>query len=302
MSISFDQDQTGRDPFQIQKLFKLQKNAAGSEAAGKVRNYTLAFGVVSGLVFSLSTWLYQDIIYSQAHVAYAWIPLLVGTFACVFITTLAAALTYWANKTLLGLLFWLLAAGLITELIIALPLRIGPRLMVYLEPGLGAWLPTIPYDDTIMTWMLIGFVSLGFFFIFPGLLQIVLVEGAAYAVTPAKRIAPFLFCITVMLLGSFLAGNLVNDQFRSPFVDTNNLIEFSLVNRGKTVDPTLARNMHLGSLNAISSLLDHPRRLFLGTINAVNGQVEVLIDFDGTWAECTTINGSPVFCRTISTP
>ena len=302
MSISFDQDQNNLDPFRVQKLDKSGNVAAGPQAAGKLRNYTLAFGAVAGLVFSLSTWLYEDVLLSQAHVAYAWIPLLLGTLACVFVTTLAANLTWLVNKTLFGLFIWLAAAGLITELIIALPLRIGPALMVYFEPSLASRLPVIPYDSTVMTWTLIGFITLGFFFAFPGLLQIVLVESAAFAFTPAKRYAPFLFCIVIMLLGSFLAGNLVSENLRTPFVDTNNLIQFSLDNRGKTVDPTLARNMHLGSLNAISSLLDRPRRLFLGPINAVNGQVEVLIDFDGAWAACTTINGAPVFCRILPNP
>ena len=107
MSISYNQDQTNLDPFRVQKLDKSGNVAAGPQAAGKLRNYTLAFGLVAGLVFSLSTWLYEDVLLSHAHVAYAWIPLLLGTIACVFVTTLAANLTWLINKTLFGLFIWL---------------------------------------------------------------------------------------------------------------------------------------------------------------------------------------------------
>jgi uncharacterized membrane protein len=303
MSTPSPQDQAKHDDFLVPEWVRSRKTAASRQASTKVRNFTLLFGVVSGFTFSLSTWVYEAIIYSQAHVAYAWIPLVVGTVVVVCLTTMAAWLTYLINKTLLGIIFWLMAAGLITELIIALPLRIGPRLMLLFEPGLRDWLPlALPYDDTIKGWIFVGFLSLGFFFAFPGLLQIVLVDQAAYAVTTASRLAPYLFCITVMLLGSFLAGNLVNDQLRTPFTATDAVIKFTLDNQGKTIDPTVARNMHLGSVKAISSLLDNPRRLFLGPIRPASGQVEILIDFSGTWASCTTVYGAPVFCEPISNP
>ncbi|HEY5271557.1 MAG TPA: hypothetical protein VII97_14570 [Anaerolineales bacterium] len=302
MSTPSTQDQVNRDHFRVPEWVRSREAAASRPTNARVRTYTLLFGVVSGLTFSLSSWIYEAVIYSQAHVAYAWIPLVVGTAVCVLLTTLAAGLTYLANKALLGIIFWLMAAGLVTELIIALPLRIEPRLMLLFEPGLRAWLPAHPYNDTIKTWILIGFFSLGFFFAFSGLLQLVLVEQGAHAATPASRLAPYLFCITVMLLASVLAGNLVNNQLRTPFVATNNLIQFAQDSQGRNVDPTVARNMHLSSVNTISSLLNRPRRLFLGRFNAVYGQVEVLIDFAGTWASCTTIYGEPVFCQPISSP
>jgi hypothetical protein len=99
-----------------------------------MRAYTLLFGVVSGLTFSLYSWSYEAIVDSRAHVAYVWIPLVVGTATCVLLTTLAAGLTYWANKALLGIVIWLIGAILVTELTIALPLWIEPRLMVLFEP------------------------------------------------------------------------------------------------------------------------------------------------------------------------
>lgn len=302
MSIPPSQDQVSQLRSSLPELFKSRGLATIKPAGGRVQIYTLLFGVVSGLTFSLASWGYEAIIGSQAHIAYVWVSLLVGTAGCVVLSSLAAMFTYWTNNTLMGVVFWILAAVLTTELSIALPLKIIPRLALFFEPRLSTWLPPHPYDDAIKTWIMIGFFSLGAFYIFCGLLQIVLVERAAAAATPGGRLAPYLFCVTVMVMASWLANNLANDLLRPPFINTNNLIQYALDNQGKTIDPTLARNMHLGSLNSISSLLDRPRRLFLGKFNGAYGQVEVLIDFSGTWASCITIYGQPIFCKTISSP
>jgi len=296
------QDQVDRTRFGVPDWVPSREPAASRPASARMRAYTLLFGVVSGLTFSLYSWSYEAIVDSRAHVAYVWIPLVVGTATCVLLTTLAAGLTYWANKALLGIVIWLIGAILVTGLTIALPLWIEPRLMVLFEPELRAWLPAHPYNDTIKTWILVGSFSLGVFFAFPGLLQLLLVEQAAHAATPASRLMPYFFCITLMLLASVMAGNIANDQLRTPFVVTDDLIQFAHDNQSRNVDPTAARNMHLSSVNTISALLNRPRRLFLGRLDPAYGQVEVLIDFAGTWASCTTVYGEPVFCHQISSP
>jgi len=147
----------------------------------------------------------------------------------------------------------------------------------------------------------IGSFALAIFFAIAGLLQLTLVEMAAHATAPAGRVAPYLVCITIILLGSGLS-NLVNEQLRAPLVATNTLIQFAQDNQGRNVDPEVARKMHLGSVRAISSLINLPRRLFLGRFDAGYGQVEVLIDFAGTWARCNTIYGQPTFCQPIPSP
>jgi len=302
MSNSPSQNQAGQTRFGVSELFKSLGLATSRPVDVKVQTYTLLFGVVSGLTFSLASWGYEAVVGAQAHIAYAWVSLVVGTVLCTLLTTLAAELTFLANKTLLGIVFWLLAAILTTELSIGLPLKIIPSIMLLFEPGLGAWLPAHPYDDSVKTWILIGFFALGAFFVFCGLLQIVLVERAARSPTPSGRMTPYFFCVTLMVVASLLANNLVNDQLRPPLVATNDLIQFVIDNQGKPVDPIVARNMHLSSLNTISSLLDRPRRLFLGQFNTAYGQVEVLIDFAGTWASCTTIYGEPIYCQPITSP
>jgi hypothetical protein len=264
--------------------------------------YTLLLGLIAGLAFSLALWGYESILLIQAHVAYPWIPILVGTSLCILVCMLAALLTWFVNKAVLGLVFWVLASRLIAELAITLPLKITPALMMFFEPGLRARLPVYPMNDTFQTWAGFGTVWLAIFLGILGLLQLTMVESAVPATTSAGRLAPYFVFIPVMVLASVLSSNMINEQLRAPLIATDRLIEFAVDHQNTNVDQATARQMHLSSVSTISGLINRPRRLFLGHYDNYFGQVNVLIDFQGEWVDCTTVSGQPVFCVSISNP
>jgi hypothetical protein len=286
----------------------LVKNWTGpkSEAEGVKRKrtlrYTLLLGAIAGFTFSLALWGYETILFFQAHVAYPWLPMLVGTLLCTILCTTAATLTFFVNKALLGAVFWILAARLIAELAIRLPLRITPGLMMFFEPGLRSWLPVYPITDTLRTWAGFGTVWLGIFLGILGLLQITLVESAVPATTAAGRLTPYFVIIPVMVLASVMSSNVMNEQLRAPLIGTYNGIQFYVENQNVKVDPVIARQMHMSSFADISDLIKLPYRLFLGKYDEFYGQVEILIDFKQKWVSCTTVYGQPVFCKVISNP
>ncbi len=278
------------------------RSAAESPIRRKTCAYSLWLGIAAGLVFSLSLWVYDTILFFGAHVAYSWIPLVIGTALCALVSAAAALLTHLANKAILGIVFWVLAAGLVSEIAIALPLKITPFLMKLFEPGLQSRLPDYPITGTFKTWAGIGMIWLAIFFAILGLLQLTLVEQAIPAGTPAGRLVPYFVFVPIMALASVMLGNLINSQLRAPLMATNEMIQFAIDNRNVAVDPDLARQMHLSSANTILDLIDRPRRLFLGHYDSSYWQVEVLIDFDGEWVNCTTVTGQPVFCRPVANP
>jgi hypothetical protein len=263
----------------------------------KTFQYTLLLGTFAGLIFSLVLWGYESILFLLAHVAYPWISFLVGTISCVLVCVVAALLTRLINRALLGVAFWVLAARLIAEMAIYIPIRIGPSLMVFFEPGLRTHLPAYPIRDAFQIWAGLDTIWLAIFLGILGLLQLTLVETAVPATHAAGRLTPYFIFIPVILLASVMSGNVVNEQFRAPLLATNNLIQFSIDNQNVKVDSDIARQMHMSSLNTISDLISRPRRLFLGQYDESFGQVDILIDFNGEWADCTAINAAPVFCK-----
>jgi hypothetical protein len=262
--------------------------------------YILLLGLIAGLAFSLALWGYEAILLIQAHVAYAWIPIVVGTLSCILVCMLATLLTWLVNKALLGIVFWVLASRMIAELAITLPLKIMPAMMIFFEPELRARLPAYPMNDTFQTWAGFGTIWLAIFMGILGLIQLTLVESAVPATTSAGRLAPLFVFALVMVLAVVLSSNMINEQLRAPLIATDRLIEYAVDHQNTNMDPTTARQMHLSSLSTISNLLNRPRRLFLGKYDNSFSQVDVLIDFHGEWADCTTVSGQVVFCDTIS--
>jgi hypothetical protein len=95
---------------------------------------------------------------------------------------------------------------------------------------------------------------------------------------------------------------MINEQLRAPLLATDDMIRFAIDNRNTSVAPALARAMHLSTVDPISDLINRPRRLFLGQYSETFWQVDVLIDFDGKWVDCTTVLAQPTFCKPISNP
>ena len=281
----------------------LSKDRINSRSASEDRNlrYTLILGIVAGLVFSLALWGYGTILLIQSHVAYAWIPLLVGTILCALVFTLAALLTWLVNRGLLGILFWVGTGWLVSRLAITLPLKITPALMIFFEPGLRSRLPGYPMNATFQAWAGFGTVWLLIFLGILGLLQLTLVELSVPATSTAGRLAAYFVFIPVIVLASLMSSNMINAQLRAPLLATDNVIQFAIDNQNVKVDPLVARQMRLSTLDTISSLINRPRRLFLGQYDEFFRQVDVLIDFNGDWADCTTVFAQPVFCKPVST-
>ena len=148
----------------------------------------------------------------------------------------------------------MLAARLIAGLTIAIPLKIVPFIMKLFEPEIAVWVPTHYNTSTTDTWVMIAFIGLGIFAGLLGLLQMVLVEQAAKSQAPFSRIMPFILSVIIILIGSGIVINLVNERVQPAMVAVDDLITFAIDNQGKEIESTLAREMHYG---AIRGVLDH---------------------------------------------
>ena len=299
MTQSHDSNKVDPKPYGFPRPTLQSVPRSGMTTVVRIRSfrYTLLLGAITGLVFSLALWAYEAVLLIMAHVAYAWIPVVVGTILSMFVSTAAALLTWVFNRGLLGLVFWVVAARLVATLALTIPLGIAPRLMIFLEPGLASRLPAYPMTASFQTWGWFGTIWLAIFFAIIGLLQITLVDQAVPATTSAGRLIPYFVFIPVMLIASFMSSNMINEQLRAPFLETNQALQFAIDHQNTSVDPLIARTMHLSTIETMSSLFNQPRRLFLGKYDASYYQVDILIDFNGTWADCTTANTQPVFCK-----
>lgn len=264
---------------------------------GNYLRYSLLLGAISGFVLSTAIWAYETFLLAQAHAAYAWIPYLVGTILFMGVCAVAAVLTCLLNRALLGIVFWILAGRLMAVLVITIPLKIATGLMFIIEPGLQSRLPAYAINSTFRTWEGFATIVLAIFMGILGLLQLTMVDQSVPAISPAGRLIAYFVFIPIILLASVMVSNMINQQMGAPLLATNQLIQFAIDHQNTKVDPIIARQMQLSTLDPIASLIDRPRRLFLGKYDETFSQVEVLIDFGGEWVDCTTVSLQPVYCQ-----
>ena len=299
MSAARSPNQLNPEPSSLSRLPIRPGSAKRTSGAINVQTirYSVLLGGISGCAFSSAMWAYETIQLFRAHVAYPWMPFLVGTIFFTIICTLAALLTCLMNRALLGVVFWVLAARLIAYLVIEIPLKIVPGLMMFFEPGLRSRLPGYPINATFRSWEEIGTIGLAIFLGILGLLQLTLVDQAVPAASPAGRLIAYFVFIPIIFLASAMLSDMINQPLEAPLAATNDLVQFAVDNQNTHVDPLIARQEHLGSVGPIAKLINRPRRLFLGSYDTTFSQVEVLIDFSGEWVNCTTVSLQPVFCQ-----
>ncbi len=259
--------------------------------------YSLWLGAITGFVISSALWADDMVLLIQAHIAYPWISCLAGTILFIGVCTSAALLTWLVNRALLGIVFWVLAGRLMAVLLITIPLKIAPGVMFIFEPGLQSRLPAYAVNSTFRSWDWFGTVVLAIFFGILGLLQLTLVDQSVPAVSPAGRLTAYFVFVPIVLLASVMVGDMINQQLRAPLLATNQLIQFAIDHENTKVDPAIARQMQLSTIDPIARLINRPRRLFLGKYDETFSQVDVLIDFGGEWVDCTTVNLQPVYCQ-----
>ncbi|MGD0750194.1 MAG: hypothetical protein ABSA23_02180 [Anaerolineales bacterium] len=265
--------------------------------SGSYLRYSLWLGAITGFVLSTALWAYETFLLVQSHVAYPWIPYLVGTILFMGVCASAALLTCLLNRALLGIVFWVLAGRLMAVLLITIPLKIAPGVMFILEPGLQSRLPAYVINSTFRSWEGFGTIVLAIFLGILGLLQLTIVDQSVPAVSPAGRLTAYFVFVPIVLLASVMVSDMINQQLRAPMLATNQLIQFAIDHQNTKVDPTIARQMQLSTIDPIASLIDRPRRLFLGKYDETFLQVDVLVDFGGKWVDCTTVSLQPVYCQ-----
>ena len=113
---------------------------------------------------------------------------------------------------------------------------------------------------------------------------------------------PLLICAFLTGLAGGVVDNLVNVRFRDSAQALDQLLLFALENQDKTIDPTLARQMHMGALNSIRSDITEERQLFFFNFTETADQGRILVQFQHSWALCDVFLNQVAFCRAVEPP
>lgn len=261
--------------------------------------FGLSYGVVIGVSFAIATWAVDGFILSQAHTFLPWLKLIIGILLCGSVTGFAGWITARFERWYFTLPAWIGIAVFFSWLLIILPLQIAPYVSSLLGPQ---WQGLISYSTfselsprfvTAFMWILI-------FVVITGVMQIPLVEPAAFSVSVFGKIAPFLLGMFVIGLGGFVADSLNNQPLRAAAVSLDHSIQFVLDNQGTTIDPSLSRANHAGAVRGIKEQVTPERVMTIGSYDSSLGEVNMLVQFRELTATCIVIFEQPAFCKAVT--
>ena len=263
--------------------------------------FGLIYGLAAGMFFSIMSWGLNAYLLDMAHFAYPWLAFSLGLLPTLLISGLAGFLTIRMENALLGAIAWLVAGILVAALGVWIPLGLVPDILPKFEPILKGWVE-FTWQDSYTFLVYSAMISSGVAFVIASVLESVLVEQAAFSIYASALVMPILVCALITGSAGGIVDNLVNARYRDSAVALDNVFEFAIDNKGKTIDPELERKKHLGAVSMILDDLTKKHSLYYFSYNETGQQAKILVDLNGKWALCDISLNQPVFCRPILPP
>ena len=283
------------------KPFPVEILAARPDVLRAKHVYGMWFGAALGLTFSIFAWGLDAYTLSRMNGFYPWLKFLGGVIACTLVGGLAGWLSARWDKPLLAMLLWAVAASVFAWFTISLPLQITPRILSLADPGIKDLLHYTYYEEFSARFG-VAYVWLAIFISLAGLLQIPLSDSAVFSTSLLGKVAPMLVTLALMAICGTIVDSLNNELLRSPIGTVDTTVQFILDHRGKKIDLLESRQMHLGALRAVDSLITPERKFIISGYDPFLEQVQVLARFEHAWVECELITNQLINCGQVGQP
>jgi hypothetical protein len=281
----------------MKHLSKIDFSEESPDVIRSKRIYGMLYGIVAGITFASASWGWDAYLLSKFHGYLPWFSLVAGIILCAIVGGVLGWLTARTQNSLLGLIFWLLAAIFFAWLVVSLPLQIAPYIISKINPQLGKLLDYSKNIEFIFRFS----VALAWvipFALIIGVTQLPITEPAIFSTSGFGKLKPFFFCVIVMAISGFVSDSLINEHFRNAIMGIDKTIQFVVDNKNNDdIDPALSREMHARALSTVEEYIQDSRHLFVGEYDEFLGEIHVMVDFDGTWIDCDVIYNQPSNCK-----
>lgn len=261
----------------------------------KVR-YGLLFGFLGGLVFALAAWGIDAVRLANAHAILPWGKLLIGGIPCVLLGALIGWLSLKIERVAVNALLWGMTGLAFAWFVGYSPFRGATSLLESVDSSVT---PLVQYTVSNNLQGRIQFISIiiSITFILASILLFHFIEVSSTASRWLERLWPIVAWSLFFAIAGLAADTLLHGRLRTPLIVTDDTIQFILDHKNNHIDGTVARAMHLRALDPVKELLHQPRRLILADYDDTIVQVNVLIDFDGTWVRCSMLDNQLGVCK-----
>lgn len=263
------------------------------------RTAGLRFGLVAGLSFALGAWGLDMLGLIQADGMFPWLKLALGILVALPVGALAGWLAVRLDKTWASVLIWMAAGAVLGWVASRLPFD-GPYpfLLKWLEPSLQGRIQYTFYPAFTFRMGVVLFTSVGLS-AFAGLIELNIVDSAAFAAAPLSRWLPLLMVIPLLAAPGVTADSTMTAPTRTPLLAVDGLIRDAIA-ASQNPSATPAAGSHAIVLDPLLPWLNRPHQLILASYDDAFTDVEVLVNFDGYWGQCRIFYDAPVGCEKLS--
>lgn len=261
----------------------------------KKRFLGLVYGIAAGTAFACFALGVDALLLVIAHMSYAWIKFIPALLICISAGGLVGGLTIFFEKHAIAVVLWGMLGIIFSWLAIWLPFIGNIKLLSFLDPSLVQYFDFNPVKD-LNQFRLVSLVIVGLAAILCGLLEINLIQQAILSSNGLSTLSTLLICVFLFGTAGSATDQMINSNLREPVQVLDKLFQFAIENEGTEVPRITARKMHFSAINQIDGIIQDDRRLFLTGYDANLGIVDILVDFGGRLAKCTTIYAQPTDC------
>lgn len=257
------------------------------------------YGLVGGVVFSITAWGLDGIALANSHVSYPFIKFIPGLVISAIVGSLVGWLSIKIGRLLVTIVLWLMFALVLVWMIIWIPFTSTPTLIKLLQPSLTEWID-YPIVANVEQFRIVGLIIIAVAALICGIMEMNSVEAGLMSSHKVAAVLPIiLICSLLMGLAGFACDEITSRHFREPIQSLDNLFQFAIDNQGKEIDEKVARRMHLSTVKDLEEILPRSRKLTLIAFDQALGQMDILVNFEGLWVKCTTIYSQPTMCEPV---
>lgn len=256
----------------------------------------ILIGALGGLVYAVFAWGVDGYLLQQNNGSVPWLKLALGSPVVVLILITAARFSSRYNNLLIRSLIWMSTATIISILVSILTFQGSEFAIKALYPNMAEKINYI-LPDSIRGRLFVIIVMSNILFFIGGML----VESASEALIKSSGVIgwvlPLIFCVAFFGGAGYVADANFNFQLRDQILAINQQItEASQINK---TSMTERQERLIRRYTKLNLALDGPRRLLIGSFDQSFSQSVILINFDGSWASCTALNGMVGNCESI---
>ena len=277
------------------KITRLKKENGQAVNRKKVG---LLFGLLAGISFAIGAYGMDAVILVSSNGMYPFLRFIPALILCSLIGMLAGFLSGFIDQLLVNALIWGLAGFALSKITGYLVINWPNLFFEKFHPELLS-LTNYVSNAGLETRLNLMTIIVTLFGIGAGLLYSTLLDESSTSGYQFKRFAPMLIWGIAFLIVAFVGDSILNQPLRSPLRTLDNMIQYQLDHEAEGIDDQTVRDLHLRALRAVTDMLDRPRKLLIKDFDVMMITVNVLVDFDGTWVNCSMLNSQGGTCKVL---